>query len=188
MPKKPAFSVAARAGRIRLLLMDVDGVLTDGRLYYLPSPDGSPQEMKGFDSQDGIALRWLADRGFETGVISGRQSSGVEQRARILGMRHVHQGHLVKLPVFERILADSGFSSEQVAFVGDDIPDLPVMLRCGLAVAAANARMEVKKAAHMVTRARGGSGAVREVCEILLKAQGHWEALVGSYRQAPAAA
>jgi 3-deoxy-D-manno-octulosonate 8-phosphate phosphatase (KDO 8-P phosphatase) len=164
-----------RAKKIRLLLMDVDGVLTDGKLYYLPGPDGSTHEMKGFDSQDGITLWLLRDYGIQSGIISGRESSGVSARAHILGIAHVHQNHKVKLPVFEKILAETGLRAEQAAFVGDDITDIPVLKRCGLGVAVANARPEAKRAAHWVTRARGGAGGVREVCELLLKSQGHWD-------------
>jgi len=167
-------ALVERARKVRLLLMDVDGVLTDGKLYYLPSTDGTPQEMKAFDSQDGIALWLLPDCGIQTGIISGRESSGVTARARLLGIRHVHQNNKMKLPVYEKLLQATGFKPEQVAYVGDDLTDLPVMSRCGLAVAVANARPEVKAAAHWITKRRGGNGAVREVCELLLKAQGHW--------------
>jgi len=163
-----------RAKKIRLLLMDVDGVLTDGRLYYLPSPDGSPQEVKAFDSQDGIALWLLKDYGIASGLISGRESTGVAARAKLLNITYVYQNHKVKLPIFLEILKTAGLQPAQVAFIGDDLTDIPVLNRCGLAVAVANARPEAKAAAHFVTRASGGGGAVREVCELLLKAQGSW--------------
>jgi len=186
MNKKLSPEIARRARRVRLLLMDVDGVLTDGKLYYLPcfKPDGSVlmAETKGFDSQDGIAMRWVQDIGGITlGWISGRESHATAERARIIGVRYVYQNHLEKLEPLRKILVDFGAGEQEIAFVGDDFTDVPIMLRAGLAVAPANARPEVKKVAHYVTEARGGSGAVREVIEILLKAQGKWEAVLRKY-------
>jgi 3-deoxy-D-manno-octulosonate 8-phosphate phosphatase (KDO 8-P phosphatase) len=163
-----------RARRVDLLLMDVDGVLTDGRLYYLLGPDGKPMETKAFDSQDGIALWLLPDYGIRTGVISGRDSPGVAERARILGITYVRQNHRIKLPVFEQVLREAGTTADRACFVGDDLTDLPVLNRAGLAVAPSNARPEVKRAAHWTTKCAGGRGAVREVCELLLKSQGTW--------------
>ena len=173
-----------RAARIRLLLMDVDGVLTDGRLFHFPGPDGAMVETKGFDSQDGIALQWLVWHGIETGVISGRVSRATEERARQVHMSHVHQGHIEKIPVLEDICARSGIAPEHTAYVGDDLTDVVVMRRVGLAVATANARPEVKRAAHYVTAAGGGAGAIRETAELLLQAQGHWEGILKKYEVA----
>jgi 3-deoxy-D-manno-octulosonate 8-phosphate phosphatase (KDO 8-P phosphatase) len=173
-----------RAARIRLLLMDVDGVLTDGRLYHFPGPDGVMVETKGFDSQDGIALQWLVWHGIETGVISGRVSRATEERARQVRMSHVHQGHIEKVPVLEEICARSGIPLEQTAYVGDDLTDVVVMRRVGLAVAPANARPEVKRAAHHVTAASGGAGAIRETAELLLQSQGHWDGILKKYEVA----
>jgi len=171
--------VINRAKRVKLLLMDVDGVLTDGTLYYLPSlPDGSPVEAKGFNSQDGIALYFLKDYGITTGVISGRESTGVSARAKLLNIKYVVQNNKIKLPVFQDILEKEGLTPEQAAYVGDDLTDIPVMNRCGLAVAVANARPEAKKAAHYVTRNRGGHGAVRETIELIMNAQGSWKKVV----------
>lgn len=186
MNKKLSPEIARRAKRVRLFLMDVNGVLTDGKLYYLPcfEPNGSVvmAETKGFDSQDGIALRWVQDIGGITlGWISGRESHATAERARIIGVRYVYQNHLEKLGPLREILADFGASDEEVAFIGDDLTDVPILLRAGLAVAPANARAEVKKVAHHVTQAPGGSGAVREVIEILLKAQGKWDAVLHKY-------
>ncbi|MFA6029290.1 MAG: polysaccharide biosynthesis/export family protein [Elusimicrobiota bacterium] len=163
-----------RARRIRLLLMDVDGVLTDGRLFHFGGGDGKLVELKGFDSQDGIALIWLSENGVETGLISGRKSEGVVGRAKMLRMRHVVLGTFEKLPAFEDILRRTGLKASQAAFIGDDLPDVPVLRRAGLAVCVPNARAEVRRFAHLVTRRPGGHGAVREVAELILKSRGSW--------------
>ena len=173
--------VQRRAARIRLLLMDVDGVLTSGLLFYVPVPDGGVQETKGFNSQDGIALQWLAWHGIQTGVISGRVSPATEARAAQVGMSYVYQGHIEKLPILDEIARKSGFALDQIAYAGDDLTDLPLLRRVGLALAPANARPEVHRAAHYVTAAAGGSGAVREMAEILLQAQGTWNDIRKKY-------
>ncbi len=169
------------ASGVRLLLMDVDGVLTDGRLYNVPGADGAMVETKGFDSQDGIALQWLGWSGIVTGVISGRVSPATAERARQCKMKYVYQGHIEKIPILEEILRDAGIPPEQTAYIGDDLTDVVVMKRVGLGIATANAREEVKRNAHYVTEARGGGGAVREVAETILKAQGHWAELLRKY-------
>jgi 3-deoxy-D-manno-octulosonate 8-phosphate phosphatase (KDO 8-P phosphatase) len=166
---------------IRLLLMDVDGVLTDGKLYNVPAPDGSMAETKGFDSQDGIGLQWLARLGIAAGLISGRVSPATVERARQCKFKYVYQGHTEKIPIINEILADAGLDASQVAYIGDDFTDVVVMRRVGFAAATANARPEVKELAHYVTRAPGGSGAVREVIEMILKAQGRWEEILRHY-------
>lgn len=171
----------ARFARVRLLLMDVDGVLTDGRLYHFPAPDGSMVETKGFDSQDGMALRWLAWHDIHAGVISGRVSLATAERARQLDMRYVFQGHIEKVPILDEIKAQSGVDRDNIAYVGDDLTDIVVMRRVGLGIATANARPEVKRVAHYVTTASGGSGAIREVAELILQAQGHWPAILEKY-------
>lgn len=173
--------VLARAARIRLLLMDVDGVLTDGKLYNVPDASGRMVETKGFDSQDGIALQWLAWKGIRTGAISGRVSPATEERARQCRFSYVYQGHIEKVPILEEILRDAGLSPDEVAYIGDDLTDVVIMRRVGLAVATANARPEVKRCAHWVTEQPGGHGAVREVAELLLKAQGYWEDILRKY-------
>ncbi len=173
--------LTASARGIRLLLMDCDGVMTDGKLYNVPAPDGSMVETKGFDTQDGIALQWLAWHGIRTGVISGRVSPALAERARQCRFTYVYQGHIEKIPLFEEILSNSGLSPEEIAYIGDDLTDIVIMRRVGLAIATANARPEVKRCAHLVTEACGGGGAVREVCELLLKAQGHWDGLLRKY-------
>ena len=170
-----------RAARVKLLLMDVDGVLTDGRLINVPAPVGSMFETKAFDSQDGIALQWLSWHGIATGVISGRVSPATEERARQVKMRYVYQGHIEKIPVLEEILAQSGISREETAYAGDDLTDVVVMRRVGLAIAPANARPEVKRAAHWTTAAAGGRGAVREIAELLLQARGLWSDILKKY-------
>ena len=169
------------AAKIKLLLMDVDGVMTDGRLYNVPDAAGNMVETKGFDSQDGIALQWLNWKGIKAGVVSGRVSPATAERARQTRITYVYQGHIEKVPILEEILRDSGFDKSQVAFIGDDFTDIVVMRRVGLAIATANARLEVKQQAHYVTSQPGGSGAVREVIELILKAQGLWSEILKHY-------
>ena len=169
------------AAAIKVLLMDVDGVLTDGHLYLIQGADGKLVETKGFDSQDGIGLRWLQWFNIRTGVISGRESPATAERASQVGMTWVFQGHIEKIPLFERVCAEGNVKPEQVAYVGDDLTDVVIMRRAGLSFATANARTEVKRSAMAVTAAAGGSGAVREVIELLLKAQGHWDGLLKKY-------
>jgi 3-deoxy-D-manno-octulosonate 8-phosphate phosphatase (KDO 8-P phosphatase) len=169
------------ASRIKLLLMDVDGVLTDGRLYNVPGPDGQMVETKGFDSQDGIALQWLSWKGIKSGVISGRVSPATVERAKQTRITYVYQGHTEKIPIFEEILKDAKLDSTEVAYIGDDLTDAIVMRRVGLPVATANAREEVKRHARYVTTQPGGQGAVREVIELILKAQGVWDEILKKY-------
>ncbi|MFA6435507.1 MAG: HAD hydrolase family protein [Elusimicrobiales bacterium] len=164
----------ARAEKIKLLLMDVDGVLTDGKMYYLPDRNGEMTEFKAFHALDGIGLRLLNQFGIITGVITGRESPGTEDRARTLGMSYAYQGFLSKLDPLGEILEDTGLKEENVAYVGDDWTDIPVLNRAGLACAPKNALPEVKKAAHVITNKEGGAGAVREVCDFILKSQGRW--------------
>jgi 3-deoxy-D-manno-octulosonate 8-phosphate phosphatase (KDO 8-P phosphatase) len=170
-----------RAARVRLLLMDVDGVLTDGRLYFVPGPDGETVETKAFDSQDGIALRWLTWKGIELGLISGRDSPATVARAEQIGFTYIYQGHIEKIPILEEILARSGRQLSEIGFIGDDLTDAVIMRRVGFAVATANARPEVKRIAHVVTEAPGGRGAVREAAEMILRAQGAWEEILKKY-------
>lgn len=170
-----------RAAGILVLLMDVDGVLTDGRLYFVPDAQGKMVETKAFDSQDGIALRWLSWYDIKTGVISGRDSPATVERARQVSMTWVFQGHIEKIPLFEQIAAEAKVNPEQVAYIGDDLTDVVIMRRVGLSFAPANARAEVKHSAHAVTAASGGSGAVREVIEVMLKARGVWDELLKKY-------
>ena len=169
------------ASKIKLLLMDVDGVMTDGRLYNVPGPDGGMVETKGFDSQDGIGLQWLSWKGIKTGLISGRVSPATVERAKQTKFSYVYQGHIEKIPIFEEILRDAKVDPSEVAYIGDDLTDLVVMRRVGLPIATANARPEVKQHARYVTVQPGGQGAVREVIELILKAQGLWEEILKKY-------
>ena len=179
---KPDLAQArARAAKIQMLLMDVDGVLTDGTLWNVPGPDGLIFETKGFDSQDGIALQWLSHFGIVKGVISGRVSPATEERARQTKMTYVYQGYTEKIPLLEEIYQKSGIAAEATCYVGDDLTDIVCFRRVGLAVAVANARPEVKRAAHYITEARGGQGAIREVVELILTAQGRWEEILRRY-------
>jgi len=173
--------IQAQASKIKLLLMDVDGVLTDGKLYNVPGPDGKMAETKGFDSRDGIALQWLAWKGIASGVISGRQSPATLERARQCKMKYIYQGHIEKIPILEEILADAKIDRDEVAYIGDDLTDVVIMHRVGLAAAPANARPEVKREAHYVTCANGGDGAVREVIELILKARNLWQDILQHY-------
>jgi 3-deoxy-D-manno-octulosonate 8-phosphate phosphatase (KDO 8-P phosphatase) len=161
--------------------MDVDGVLTDGRLFSVPDAAGNMIETKGFDTQDGIALQWLSWKGIQSGVISGRLSPAVVARAKQVNMSYIYQGHIEKIPILEEILRDSGIPPEQVAYIGDDLTDVVIMRRVGLSIAPANARPEVKRCAMHTTESAGGHGAVREVIELILKAQGHWDGLLAKY-------
>src|SRR5947209_1473383 len=181
MNSADANSINDLAARVRLLLMDVDGVLTDGHLYNVPDANGNMVETKGFDSQDGIALQWMHWKGIPTGAISGRVSPATDCRARQCNMAYIYQGHIEKIPILEEILAKAGVAKDEVAYIGDDLTDVVVMNRVGLSVATANARPEVKGCAKYVTSRSGGNGAVREVIELVLKAQGHWDELLRKY-------
>jgi 3-deoxy-D-manno-octulosonate 8-phosphate phosphatase (KDO 8-P phosphatase) len=172
-------NLAARAKKIKIFLMDVDGVLTDGKMYYFPGRGDDLVEVKAFHSLDGIGLRLLNQFDVLTGVITGREAPGTEERARSLGMSYSFGGFLSKLDPFERILRDTGLKPENVAYMGDDWTDIPVLRRAGLACAPHNALPEVKKAAHLVTAKDGGMGAVREACDLILKSQGHWKTIMG---------
>lgn len=164
-----------RARQVRLLLLDVDGVLTDGTILY--THDGG--ESKGFNTQDGFGLRILQEAGVAVGLISARTSEAVTRRAADLGLKYVYQGTGRKLKVFEEVLASSGLRADQAAYMGDDWLDLPLLARVGLAAAPANAVAEVRQRVHYVTERSGGHGAVRELCELLLEAR---EALTGLFR------
>jgi len=175
-------AIRRRAARIGLLLMDVDGTLTDGHVWLLSQPDGSALEMKSFGAQDGLGLTLAATGGIRTGVITGRESPAMRRRAKEARIEFVYEACPVKIPVYEELLKKTGLTEEEVAYVGDDLPDLPVMRRVGLAVAVGNAVDEVKRAAHFVTSRDGGDGAVREVVELILKSQGKWESLINKAR------
>ncbi len=173
--------VATQAALIKVLLMDVDGVMTDGRHFYVSGSDGQPFETKCFYSQDGLGLHMWHAAGFISGLISGRRSPAVAEYARVMRIRYVFQGNLDKKGVYEEILADAGVAPEQVAFVGDDFIDVSLMRRSGLGVAVANGRPEVIAAADIVTTASGGAGAVREIIELILQAQGLFADVIKKY-------
>jgi 3-deoxy-D-manno-octulosonate 8-phosphate phosphatase (KDO 8-P phosphatase) len=170
-------SIERRASHIKLLLMDCDGVLTDGRLWLTDDCD----EQKTFDTKDGLGLDLLHRAGLKSGIITGRSSKAVARRAGELGIEFVRQGDPEKIAAFEEVLRLAGVDDDQVAFIGDDLTDIPLMQRSELSVAVADAVEEACSVAHYVTRAKGGRGAVREVIEIILKSQGRWNDLVDEY-------
>src|SRR5215813_7909956 len=194
----------SRAKKIKLFLFDVDGVLTDGKLFFLPAPSGAELttrdhaakhggqggfglssstvvEAKGFHAHDGTAISLARLAGIKTGLITKRISETVALRARDLRLEHVHQGIQDKLTVFREVLKQENLGASEACFVGDDVIDLPVMWNCGLAIAVANARDEVKRDAHYITEHAGGDGALRDAIEFILKAQGRWKKVVEEY-------
>jgi 3-deoxy-D-manno-octulosonate 8-phosphate phosphatase (KDO 8-P phosphatase) len=171
--------IRRRAARVKLLLLDCDGVLTDGRITLLDEGD----EEKSFHTRDGHGLVLLHRAGLQSGVISGRTSTALARRARDLGIRHLRQGTHNKIVEFREVLEAAGISEEETAYVGDDVTDIPLMRRCGLAIAVADATQDTRAHAHYVTRLPGGFGAVREVCELILKAQDRWTDLVRRYTE-----
>jgi 3-deoxy-D-manno-octulosonate 8-phosphate phosphatase (KDO 8-P phosphatase) len=188
MPKLPA---TARARKIKLLLFDVDGVLTDGKLYFLPdghAPQGKSEltaqgsiEFKGFNAHDGVANSLARVAGLRTGLVTRRFSETVALRARDLRLEFVHQGAQDKGAALKDIAKEAGLQLDEVAFVGDDIVDLPAMRAGGFAIAVKNARAEVKYEAHYITPHNGGDGALRDAVEFILKAQGKWKKAMDDY-------
>jgi 3-deoxy-D-manno-octulosonate 8-phosphate phosphatase (KDO 8-P phosphatase) len=205
MPKP---SAAARARKIKLIIFDVDGVLTDGKIWIFPAPANSPSssenntrqssansdrpggsgfqnasliEAKGFHAHDGTAIMLARMAGIKSGIITKRVSETVALRARDLNIDHLHQGIQDKAAAFAQILEEDGITAAEAAFVGDDVIDLPAMRKCGLAIAVKNARPEVKAAAHWTTSHAGGDGAARDAVEYILKAQGVWKKTVEEY-------
>jgi 3-deoxy-D-manno-octulosonate 8-phosphate phosphatase (KDO 8-P phosphatase) len=166
-----------RLARVELLLLDVDGVLTDGRVIL----DDRGVETKAFDVTDGHGLKLLQRAGVAVGFVTGRRSRVVEHRARELGILEVHQGVTEKLPVVRAILARRGLGADRMGYVGDDVVDLPVLLQAGLAVTVPEAPAYVRERVHWVTERPGGRGAVRQVCEAVLRARGAWEAVTAKY-------
>ncbi len=169
--------IQQKAAQIRLIIFDVDGVLTDGSLFM----DDNGQEYKAFYSQDGHGMKMLQSTGVEIGIITGRRSRVVALRMESLGIRHLYQGNEDKLPAFEELTAKLGLDKEQIAYVGDDVIDLPIMRRVGLAIAVQDAHPLVKQHAHWETSAPGGRGAAREVCELLMNAQGMLDSVLSRY-------
>jgi 3-deoxy-D-manno-octulosonate 8-phosphate phosphatase (KDO 8-P phosphatase) len=171
--------IQQRAAKIKLLLMDCDGVMTDGRIFVLEAGD----DQKAFYARDGLGIDLFHRAGLKTGVISGRNSTALDRRARGLGMSFIWQGNENKRQAFHETLVESGLSSEDVAFIGDDLSDIPLMRQSGFAIAVGNAAEETKEVAHYITEAKGGRGAVREVCELILKAQHKWSTIIASYNE-----
>jgi 3-deoxy-D-manno-octulosonate 8-phosphate phosphatase (KDO 8-P phosphatase) len=176
-------SLLARAKNIKLLLMDVDGVLTDGKFYYVPRPGAGMLETKGFDSRDGLGLRLAHHYGIKTGIITGRSSAVIELRVKDLGIHFLQQNALEKIEPYHRICNAAQVEDHEVCYVGDDLTDLPLITRVGLGVCVANADEVVRKHSHFCTRNVGGNGAVREAIELILTGQGWWDAIVKSYLQ-----
>lgn len=171
-----------RAKQIQVLLMDVDGTLTDGSVTLLSQPDGTALEIKSFDAHDGQGLTLAHSAGIRTGVITGRESPALLRRAHEMKMEFIYQKQPTKIPALEEILQKSGVPEQAVAYVGDDLPDLPIMRRVGLAIAVGDAVLEAKLAAHYVTRAHAGKGAIREVVELILKSKGIWDEMIEKAR------
>jgi 3-deoxy-D-manno-octulosonate 8-phosphate phosphatase (KDO 8-P phosphatase) len=174
--------VTKRAKQITVFLMDVDGTITNGGVTLLSLPDGSAQEIKTFDAHDGQGLSLAHTAGIRTGVITGRGSAALQHRAKELKIEFVYEHQAQKIAAYEEILKKTGASESMVAYLGDDLPDITIMRRVGLAVAVGDAAPEVKRIAHHVTRAIGGKGAAREVVELILKSKGIWEEMIDKAR------
>lgn len=170
-------AVLERARRVRLLVLDVDGVLTDGRLHI----SASGEEIKVFHVRDGSGLVAVQRAGIAVAIISGRDSPAVSRRAAELGIRHVRQGCADKFPVYEQMISELGLAPEQVGFVGDDVVDLPIMLRVGLAVSPRDGHFLIQRHSHWVSPNDGGRGCARDVCELLMLAQGTFGAEMQRY-------
>lgn len=169
--------MTAKPADIQLLILDVDGVLTDGSLFL--SSEG--QELKRFNTKDGAAVRWWLRSGRQMAWISGRESLAVSQRAQDLGVEYVYQHVLDKVPVYKKLLAELGIAAENTAYIGDDLMDLPILTRCGFAIAVADASPEVREMADLVTHREGGRGAVAEAVRFLLQAAGDWQTITERY-------
>ncbi len=171
----------SRAKNIKVLIFDVDGVLTDGQIFVIPDAEGHGIEAKGFAAHDGLGISLGRLGGLRIGIITKRNSQTVAIRANDLKLEFVYQGQAHKMNAINDILAKTGYTIDQLAYVGDDIIDLPVMRQCGLAIATANARKEVKAAAHYVTPNPGGFGAGRDAIDFILTAQGTLEKVIEQY-------
>lgn len=169
--------VLEKARKLKLLILDVDGVLTDGRLFF----DNDGNEYKSFHARDGHGIKLLRQTGVEVAVISGRKSNSVALRMKSLGIEYVYQGHENKIAAFNEIIEKLGITPDQAAHVGDDLLDLPIMTRVGLAIAVNDANLAVKQRADWCTALSGGQGAVREVCDFIMQAQESFDAVLGAY-------
>lgn len=170
-------AIIEKAKNIKLLILDVDGVLTDGKLFF----DNEGNEYKSFHARDGHGIKLLRQTGVEVAVISGRKSNSVALRMKSLGIEHVYQGHENKRAAFYEIIEKTGLLPEQAAHIGDDLLDLPIMIRVGLAIAVNDANFVVKQRADWCTTLSGGQGAVREVCDLIMQAQGSFDGVVNTY-------
>lgn len=171
-----------RAAQIQLILMDVDGTMTDGSVTLLSQNDGSAVEIKTFDAHDGQGLTLAHTAGLRTGCITGRESAALLRRAHEMRMEFIYMKQPLKTPAYEEILRKAAVRDSAVAFIGDDLPDIPLLRRAGLAIAVGDAVPEVKKVAHYTTRAVAGHGAVREAIELILKSKGIWEDMIDKAR------
>jgi 3-deoxy-D-manno-octulosonate 8-phosphate phosphatase (KDO 8-P phosphatase) len=171
-----------RAAKITLLLMDVDGTMTDGSVTLLSQSDGTALEIKTFDAHDGQGLTLARTAGLRTGCITGRESSALLRRAHEMNMEFIYMKQPVKMPAYEEIIQKAGVPDSAVAYIGDDLPDIPLMCRVGLAVAVGDSVPEVKNVAHYTTRAYAGHGAIREAVELILKSKGIWETMIDKAR------
>jgi len=171
----------ARAKKIKVLIFDVDGVLTDGQIFVIPNSEGHGIEAKGFSAHDGLGISLGRLGGLRIGIITKRQSQTVAIRAKDLKLEFIYQGQSHKMNAINEILEKTGYTLDQLAYVGDDIIDLPVMRRCGLAIATVNARQQVKSVAHYVTANAGGFGAGRDAIDFILSAQGTLETAIEQY-------
>lgn len=184
MARRPKIPLALkkRAAQIKVLLMDVDGTMTDGGVTLLSQPDGSALEIKTFDAHDGQGLTLAHTAGVRTGCITGRESPALLRRANEMKIEFVYMKQPTKIPALEEILRKAGVVESAVAYVGDDLPDLPVMRRVGLAIAVGDAVPEVKEAAHFTTPSKAGHGAIRDAVELILKSKGIWEEMIEKAR------
>ena len=184
MASHPKISPALRkrAAQIKVLLMDVDGTMTNGGVSLLSQTEEIALEIKTFDAHDGQGLTLEHTAGLRTGCITGRQSSALLRRAHEMNMEFIYMRQPLKMPAYEEIVQKTGVSDSAVAYIGDDLPDIPVMRRAGLAVAVGNAVPEVKKTAHYTTKALAGHGAIREAVELILKSKGIWEVMIDKAR------
>ena len=171
-----------RAAQIKVLLMDVDGTMTDGSVILLSQPDGSALEIKTFDAHDGQGLTLAHTAGLRTGCITGRESSALLRRAREMNMEFIYMKQPIKMPAYQEILTLARVPDSAVAFIGDDLPDIPLLHRAGLAIAVGDAVPEVKAVAHYTTKALAGHGAIREAVEVILKSKGIWKEMIDKAR------
>ena len=165
---------AGKLEKVKILLLDVDGVMTDGSIIYNDSGD----EIKAFCVKDGLGIRLLMNSGIKIGVVTGRSSEALHHRCKNLHIEYIFDGVLNKAEILDKIIEMTGIQASEIAYMGDDLPDIPIMRGVGIPIAVADAHESVIETACIVTSAKGGNGAIRELCEAILKAQGHWESVV----------